>query len=91
MRQHRVWPANAGSHHYQELIVKNVRPPTAVMLLAGVLGAGCQSAQWGGAGEAWQANECRKIIDVAERKRCLDSNAATFEEFRRQQQARTKP
>jgi hypothetical protein len=58
---------------------------------AAVLCSACSSVQLGGAGEQWQNNECRKIIDATERKRCLDSNAKTFEEFRRQQQAGSKP
>jgi hypothetical protein len=52
-----------------------------------VLAAACGSTPMSGAGQAWQNNECQKIIDATERRRCLDSNAKTFEEFRRQQQA----
>ena len=34
--------------------------------------------------QGWQQQECRKLPDAAERQRCLDSTAASFDDYRRQ-------
>lgn len=59
-------------------------------LLAGAVAAlaGCSAAPLSGAAEQWQKNECQRLRDAAERQRCAESNARTFDEFRRQQAAR---
>lgn len=51
--------------------------------LAAVFASGCSSQQLYHAGQTWQQNECRKL-PVSEQQRCLNSNAMSYEEYRRQ-------
>lgn len=51
----------------------------AVTLIA----AGCTARQAYNTGQAWQRNECNKLIDVAERERCLRGTNTPYEDYRR--------
>jgi hypothetical protein len=53
---------------------------------AGLLCA-CTAQQLYGAGQAWQKQECSKIVETQERGRCMASNSNTYEEYRRQAEA----
>jgi hypothetical protein len=59
---------------------------TLIPLLAIVVAllTGCSSQQLYGAGQAWQRNECQRMLDPRERERCLASTALSYEEYRRQ-------
>ena len=57
-----------------------------LFLLLGQLVA-CSSQQMYGSGQAWQKNQCSKIIDAQERSRCMASTSTSYDEYRRQQQA----
>ncbi len=43
----------------------------------------CSARQWYSAGQQWQASECRKR-PIAERERCMNSNAMSYEEYQRE-------
>lgn len=43
--------------------------------------AGCSAQQLYRAGQGWQAQECRRLADLAEQQRCLRSGAASFEAY----------
>ena len=45
---------------------------------------GCSSQQVYGAGQAWQLQECSKIMDAQERSRCMSSANASYDEYKRQ-------
>ncbi len=49
-----------------------------------VTGTGCSSQQLYGGGQAWQRNECQRIQDSQERKRCMESAALSYEEYQKQ-------
>ncbi len=36
--------------------------------------------------QGWQQQECRKLPDAAERQRCLNSTAASYDDYRRQRE-----
>jgi hypothetical protein len=41
--------------------------------------------------QGWQQQECRKLPDAAERQRCLNSTAASYDDYRRQREAAQGP
>ncbi len=41
--------------------------------------------------QGWQEQECRRLADTAERQRCLDSRASSYDEYRRQRDAAPSP
>jgi hypothetical protein len=47
----------------------------------------CTAQQLYGAGQAWQKQECNKIVYAQERGRCMASNSTTYEQYRRQAEA----
>ncbi|WP_425259065.1 hypothetical protein ACPOLB_26525 [Rubrivivax sp. RP6-9] len=48
---------------------------------------GCSSQQVYGAGQAWQLQECSKIMDAQERNRCMSSANTSYDEYKRQTEA----
>jgi hypothetical protein len=60
-------------------------------LLAPVIFGGCSAQQVYGVGQAWQKNECLKIIDAQDRSRCLSSTATSYEQYKRERDAASAP
>lgn len=56
-------------------------------VLGGIGLPACSSQQLYGTGQAWQRQECNKIIDAQERGRCLASASTSYDEYRRQSEA----
>jgi hypothetical protein len=44
----------------------------------------CSSQQLYSAGQTWQRDECNKIVDAQDRKRCLDKAATSFDSYQHQ-------
>ncbi|MBL8352392.1 MAG: hypothetical protein JNL87_19010 [Burkholderiaceae bacterium] len=57
------------------------------ILVALVASVGCSSQQLYGGGQAWQKNECNKIIDKQERDRCMSNANTSYEDYKRQSEA----
>jgi len=55
--------------------------------LCATLLAACSAQQLYGAGQAWQKQECNKIVDAQERGRCMASTKGSYEDYRRQTEA----
>ena len=53
-----------------------------VAVMAAALSS-CSTRQWYSAGQHWQASECRKR-PPAERERCMNSQAMSYEEYQRE-------
>lgn len=49
--------------------------------------AGCSSQQLYGGGQAWQQQECSKLMDAQERNRCMASAKRSYDEYRREAEA----
>jgi hypothetical protein len=62
---------------------------SSVVLMSIVLLAlpGCSSRAAYQTVQGWQQQECRKLPDAAERQRCLNSTAASYDDYRRQREA----
>ncbi|MBI5922186.1 MAG: hypothetical protein HY847_11155 [Betaproteobacteria bacterium] len=45
---------------------------------------GCSSQQLYNTGQAWQRNECNKVVDAQERNRCMGSTNTSYEDYKRQ-------
>jgi hypothetical protein len=58
-------------------------------ILAGA--SGCTSQQFYAGGQAWQRNECQRIQDFQERKRCLESTALSYDEYQKQAASAKSP
>jgi hypothetical protein len=56
-------------------------------LLAPSLFAGCSMQQVYNTGQAWQQNQCLKIIDAQERSRCMASTGTSYDEYKRESSA----
>ena len=46
--------------------------------------AGCTAEQRYASGQAWQRNECARILDASERQRCMASTEGSYEGYRRE-------
>jgi hypothetical protein len=58
---------------------------TALMILLTVTQlAACSARQAYGSAQAWQRNECKKLIDKTDYDRCMSSAATDYETYRRQ-------
>jgi hypothetical protein len=63
----------------------------SLALVAPVIFGGCSAQQLYGAGQAWQKNECLRIIDAQDRSRCLSSTATSYEQYKRERDAASAP
>jgi hypothetical protein len=45
---------------------------------------GCSSRQMYYTGQAWQQNQCNRMIDDSERQRCLIKSNMSYEDYKRQ-------
>ena len=63
---------------------------TCCALACAVLGA-CSAQQLYATGQQWQRNECLKIDDRAERQRCEQSHATSYEAYQAQAASLKKP
>jgi hypothetical protein len=59
----------------------NVVLPSALCL------SSCSSQQMYGTGQAWQRNECHKIVDAQEHGRCMASTSMSYDEYKRRIEA----
>ncbi len=55
--------------------------------LGGIGLPACSSQALYGTGQAWQRQECNKIIDAQERGRCMASASTSYDEYKRQADA----
>lgn len=55
-----------------------------VALVATAQTLGCTSQQLYGTGQAWQRNQCNKIVDMQERNRCMESTNTSYEDYQRE-------
>jgi hypothetical protein len=51
----------------------------------------CSTQQAYGVGQAWQRNECHKIIDTQEHARCVASTSMSYDEYKRRTEAAKDP
>ena len=51
-------------------------------LLAGL--TGCTTQQWYASGQAWQRNECFKLIDNIQRDQCLARTEMPYDQYERE-------
>lgn len=63
-----------------------MRPTLTIfaLLLAACADTATLSAQ------QWQTDQCRRLPDLAERQRCEQSNARSFEEFKKESEKRSR-
>jgi hypothetical protein len=59
--------------------------PITLLALAAAL-PGCSTRAVYQTVQGWQQQECRKLPDAAERQRCLNSTAASYDDYRRQRE-----
>ena len=53
------------------------------LLFAAAATAGCSSQQTYASGQAWQQNQCQKILDMQERERCLAPTRESYDSYQR--------
>ncbi|WP_241049911.1 hypothetical protein [Achromobacter xylosoxidans] len=53
---------------------------------ASAVTSACTSRQAYDTGQAWQRNECGKIVDMQERQRCMGSASTSHDDYQRQRQ-----
>lgn len=61
-----------------------------VVIVTSLVDAGCTTKQSLNAGQLWQRNKCVMIFGPGERERCLNSTDATYEDFKRQSDPKTR-
>lgn len=59
-------------------------PVRAAALAAATLLSACSSHMGYDAAQAWQRDQCFKIINSQERSRCLASSSQSYEQYRRE-------
>ncbi len=52
------------------------------LLLAAALAGGCTSEQIYNSAQGWRRNECYKIVDLAQRERCLKEADRPYDVYR---------
>jgi hypothetical protein len=57
---------------------------TYVAIVVLSFSSGCSSQQIYNTGQAWQQNQCNRIVDGSERERCLSKVNMPYEEYKRQ-------
>lgn len=62
-------------------------PLRHVAVLAATVLSSCSTQQAYGGAQAWQRNECSKIVDAQERNRCTASTRTSYEEYKREAEA----
>jgi len=60
----------------------------ATLLIAGT---GCTTQQLYSTGQAWQRNECSRMMDQQERNRCLSSTSTSYEAYKQQSGSGSEP
>ena len=68
-----------------------MQTPATTLITAALLLAGCSTQLAYNAAQGWQRQECQKMLDQQQRQRCLDSNATSYEDYRRQVEAAKSP
>ncbi len=58
-----------------------------VVLLSAPCLSSCSSQQVYSIGQAWQRNECYKIVDAQEHGRCMASTSMSYDEYKRRIEA----
>lgn len=53
--------------------------------------SGCTAQQAYETGQAWQRNKCDRIVDIEERRRCLEAADVPYDRYRRQTEEDSKP
>lgn len=48
---------------------------------------GCSSQELYGTGQAWQRQECSKLMDSQERSRCMASASRSYDDYKREVEA----
>jgi hypothetical protein len=48
------------------------------------ISSGCTWQQAYSAGQGWQRNECNRLVEQADRERCLSNSNMSYEDYRRQ-------
>ena len=56
-----------------------------------ITGTGCTTQQLYSTGQAWQRNECNRLMDQQERSRCLSSTSASYEAYKQQSGSGSEP
>ena len=58
--------------------------PTRVILVVSCLLAACSSRQLYDSAQGWQRNECNRLLDLQDRRRCMESTATSYDDYKRQ-------
>ena len=53
--------------------------------------SGCTWQQAYSAGQAWQRNACKNLVEQTERERCLSNTTMPYDDYRRQTEGTKKP
>ena len=64
---------------------------TLISLTGALLLTACTSQEMWRAGQQWQKQECARLKDLDERKRCERSAAISYEQYRAETEAAKKP
>jgi hypothetical protein len=59
-------------------------PLVLVYAISALSASSCTWQQAYNTGQAWQHNQCYKIMDEGERERCLKSTNTSYEDYKRQ-------
>lgn len=63
----------------------NFRILTAAVATAALtVATGCATQQLYSTGQAWQCNQCTRLVDQLERERCLANAGASYETYKKQ-------
>jgi len=56
----------------------------ATLTVVSAITLGCSTQQLYGTGQAWQRNECQRLVDQYERERCLTNANTSYESYQKQ-------
>lgn len=56
----------------------------AIVAAALTVATGCATQQLYSTGQAWQRNQCTRLVDQQERERCMANAGASYEAYKKQ-------
>ena len=58
-----------------------------IILFTAMSASACTGEQTYAAGQAWQRNQCARILDKAEYERCMNDAARSYDSYKREKSA----
>ncbi len=77
-------------HHSNSRLLQRIISIAMLSAILTITHSGCSTQQIYTTGQAWQRNQCHRLIDLQERERCLANANTTYETYKKQTDSKNK-